>query len=186
MSIHPTAIINCPPLVTKSLARPWQDHPECVIDPTADVGPFAVLYYGVTVMEHTLIGEKVSIQGGTVIGPYSVIGRMVSIGYDVKIGARVKMMDMSHITGGTEIGDNTFIGVGVLMSNDDDPREYEWKGHNAPKIGSNVMIGTGANIRAGVRIGDNAIIGSHAMVTRDVKPHEVVLGPPARVVIKKL
>ncbi len=178
--IHPTAIIDCEPIRSKALARPIEDMPACAISESADIGAFVVLYRGVTVMDHAMLGDGVSIQEGTRIGPYSVIGRSVTIGYHVTIGERVRIMDMSHITGGTVIGDGTFVGVNVVMANDDDPREYKWRGHNAPKIGKNCLLGTGAVIRAGVTIGDNCIVAMGAVVTADVPSGAMVKGIPAR------
>lgn len=182
--IHPTAIIDCPPMQSKALARPIEEQPDCVIHDTANIGAFVVLYRGVTVGEHSMLGDRVSVQEGTVIGPYCVIGRSVTIGYDVTIGPRVRVMDMAHITGGTVIGEGTFIGPGVMMANDDDPRGYVWNGHKAPKIGSNVLIGAGANIRAGIHIGDGAIIASQAMVTKDVPDGAFVRGAQATIILK--
>lgn len=58
--------------------------------------------------------------------------------------------------------------------------------HEPIAIGDNVWIGYGASILRGVTVGDNSIIGSRSLVLKDVPPNAVVLGCPARVIMKDL
>ena len=67
------------------------------------------------------------------------------------------------------IGDDVFIGHGVMTANSRHPRSgaREWL-CEPPVIGNRVAIGSNATILPGVHIGDDAIVGAGAIVTRDV------------------
>ena len=51
-------------------------------------------------------------------------------------------------------------------------------------IGNDVWIGQNAVILPGVHIGDGAIIGTNSVVGSDVDPYTIVVGNPAKVLIK--
>jgi maltose O-acetyltransferase len=97
----------------------------------------------------------------------------------------VRILNETHITGGTVIGDGTFIGPGVWSANDPylahfDLDDYQDRGQVAPIIGRKVFIGVGAILLPGIVIGDGAMIAAGALVTKDVAPGAKVYGMPAR------
>lgn len=58
-------------------------------------------------------------------------------------------------------------------------------GHKGlPVIGDNVIIGTHSQIIGNVKIGNNAVVGAGAIVTHDVPNNVVVVGNPAKILIK--
>lgn len=93
------------------------------------------------------------------------------------------------------IGDNTLIGSGVLIV-DNDAHHLSVVERNSsrmkllfPKgrvepviIGKNVFIGARAIILKGVHIGDNAIIGAGAVVRNDVPIGAMAIGNPATII----
>jgi acetyltransferase-like isoleucine patch superfamily enzyme len=177
--IHSTAVIDCEPLRSNTLARKIKDHPKCIVPASAAIGAFAVLYRGVTLGENVVVGEKASIREGTVTGDSCLVGASTIVGYDVTLGNNVRIQALAFVAGGTKIGDNTFIGQGVMTTNDDDPTDYRHKQGEPPIIGANCMIGAGAIIRGGITIGDGAIIAMGALVVDDVPPRALIIGPKA-------
>jgi UDP-2-acetamido-3-amino-2,3-dideoxy-glucuronate N-acetyltransferase len=134
------------------------------------VWPFTNLY-GCRIGDNTRIGSFVEIQRGAVIG------------------AACKIQSHAFICDGVEIGDEVFVGHGVLFVNDKFPRAVTESG--VPKtdedwtllrtvVERGASLGSGAVILGGIRIGAGALVGAGAVVTRDVAPQEVVAGVPAR------
>ncbi len=128
--------------------------------------------YECTIDDDTAIGPFVEIQGG------------------VTIGKRCRIQSHSFICSGVEIGDEVFVGHGVMFVNDKFPRATT--GDGAPQrsedwellpiiVERRASIGSAAIILGGVRIGAGALVGAGAVVTRDVAPDAVVAGVPARV-----
>ena len=54
-----------------------------------------------------------------------------------------------------------------------------------PTIGNNVSIYTGAIIIGGITIGDNVKIGAGTVVVKDVPSNSVVVGSPAKILLRK-
>lgn len=108
----------------------------------------------------------------------------------IAIGKRVSINDFVHLrgAGGIEIGDDTLIAPGVVIttqSHDVDAlikcQTYRATSTLAPvKIGQNVWIGAGAIILPGVTIGSNAVVAAGAVVRADVAQGTLVAGVPAK------
>jgi UDP-2-acetamido-3-amino-2,3-dideoxy-glucuronate N-acetyltransferase len=126
---------------------------------------------------------------GCQIGDDTRIGAFVEIQKNATIGSLCKISSHTFICEGVEIGDEVFVGHGVMFINDLYPRataagglqtEADWK--VVPTyVRKGASIGSGAVILGGVTIGERALIGAGAVVTRDVPADAVVAGVPARV-----
>jgi acetyltransferase-like isoleucine patch superfamily enzyme len=126
---------------------------------------------------------------GCRIGAGSRIGPFVEIQSDARVGERCKIQSHSFICSGVEIGDEVFVGHGVVFINDKHPRattdtgelqtEEDWALQRT-LVGDRASIGSGAVILGDVRIGEGATIGAGAVVTRDVPSATTVVGNPAR------
>ena len=106
------------------------------------------------------------------------------------IGARCKIQSHTFICDGVTIGDEVFVGHGVMFVNDKTPRATsasgalqsveDWKLLRTV-VERGASIGSGAVVLGGIRIGAAALVGAGAVVTRDVAAASVVAGVPARV-----
>jgi acetyltransferase-like isoleucine patch superfamily enzyme len=134
--------------------------------------PDLVNLYGCRVGDETRIGPFVEIQAGAVIGK------------------RCKIQSHCFICEGVTIGDEVFVGHGVMFTNDLWPRATDEAGQHLGRdgwtlvpthVGSRASIGSGAVILP-VKIGVGALVGAGAVVTKDVPDYAIVAGNPARVV----
>jgi acetyltransferase-like isoleucine patch superfamily enzyme len=139
-------------------------------------------------IKNVTFGENVKIiqpvnMYGCIIGNNTFIGPFVEIQKDVKVGNHCKIQSHSFLCDLVTIGDNCFIGHGVMFINDlfsnNGPaggRKEFWKSTN---IGNHVSIGSNATILP-VDICDHAVIGAGAVVTKDITTPGVYIGNPAR------
>jgi len=126
---------------------------------------------------------------GCQVGDDTRIGAFVEIQKNATIGSLCKISSHTFICEGVEIGDEVFVGHGVMFINDLYPRataggglqsEADWK-VIPTYVRKGASIGSGAVILGGITIGERALIGAGAVVTRDVPADAVVAGVPARV-----
>lgn len=116
------------------------------------------------------------------IGNNSFVGPFVEIQCGVVVGSNCKIQSHSFICEGVTIGDNCFIGHGVMFINDlmqnGGPAgdKSKWKSTN---IGNHVSIGSNATILP-VAICDHVVIGAGSVVTKDISEPGVYAGNPAK------
>lgn len=143
----------------------------------------------VTLGDDVRLGVYVNLYGCT-IGDESAVGPFVEIQRDVVVGRRCKISSHSFLCTGVTIGDEVFVGHGVMFTNDLLPRATSNSGELAGAddwelvetvVERRASIGSGATIVAGIIIGEGALVAAGAVVTRDVPPGATVVGVPARV-----
>ena len=82
------------------------------------------------------------------------------------------------------IGDDVTIYHGVTLGGVS-PEGLPKGSPRHPNVGNNVVIGAGAQLLGAIKIGDGAKIGSNAVVISDVEEGAIMVGIPARKVVKK-
>jgi UDP-3-O-[3-hydroxymyristoyl] glucosamine N-acyltransferase len=188
-------------------------HPRANVDPTATIGENTVIYPGAFVGPHTrigrdcvlypnvviydscVVGDRVSIHAGTVIGVdgfgYATHGGVhhkipqaggVTIGDDVEIGANctiargalvntvigagTKMDGLGMIGHGATIGPGCMIVAQVGIS-------------GSTNVGKYVTMGGQVAITGHLTIGDFATLAGRSAVMTDIEPRAKVMGMPA-------
>lgn len=124
---------------------------------------------------------------GCTIGDNCFIGPFTEIQKTVIIGMRTKIQSHSFICELVEIGDDCFIGHGVMFINDLFSKEgkpqsdsQQWE---KTIVGNRVSIGSNATILP-VKICNDATIGAGAVITKDITVAGVYAGNPARLIRK--
>jgi acetyltransferase-like isoleucine patch superfamily enzyme len=118
-----------------------------------------------------------TIGDGCFIGPFSEIQK------GVVIGARTRIQSHSFICELVTIGEDCFIGHGVMFINDAFASGGPARGRKdlwcETRIGNRVSVGSNATIMP-VQIVDDVVIGAGAVVTKDITVAGVYAGNPAR------
>ena len=126
---------------------------------------------------------------GCRIGDGTRVGTFVEIQRGAAVGARCKIQSHTFVCDGVEIGDEVFVGHGVLFINDKRPAATTATGERQTEadwellrtaVGRRASLGSGAVIMGGVTVGEGAVVGAGAVVTRDVAAGATVAGVPAR------
>lgn len=132
--------------------------------------------------ENVTIINPVNIYGCT-IGDNVFVGPFVEIQRNVNVGHRTKVQSHSFICELVEIGEDCFIGHGVMFINDlfanGGPARGDKSRWKNTKIGNNVSIGSNATILP-VSVCDNVVIGAGSVVTKDISEAGIYSGNPAR------
>ena len=63
--------------------------------------------------------------------------------------------------------------------------DFSYLESSRPTLGDSVIIGSGAKVLGGVTLGSGSRVGANAVVLHDVAPDLLVVGVPAKVVIKR-
>ena len=120
---------------------------------------------------------------GWIINDNVFIGTFVEVQKGVIIGKRTRIQSHSFICELVTIGNDCFIGHGVVFINDlfsegspANGNKDLWKSTN---IGDGVSIGSNATILP-VSICDNVVIGAGSVVTKNIEESGIYIGNPAR------
>ncbi|MFY8128787.1 MAG: acyltransferase, partial [Chitinophagaceae bacterium] len=132
--------------------------------------------------QNVTIVQPVNLYGCT-IGENSFVGPFVEIQKDVVIGKNCRIQSHSFICELVTIGDDCFVGHGVMFINDTFATGKPARGNKQlwkkTAIGNNVSIGSNATILP-VSICDNVVIGAGAVVTKNITEAGVYVGNPAK------
>lgn len=117
------------------------------------------------------------------LGDEVFVGPFVEIQKGVVIGDRTRVQSHSFICELVTIGDDCFIGHGVMFINDvfasGGPAGGDSSKWRPTSIGKKVSIGSNATILP-VRICNNVVIGAGAVVTKDITESGIYAGNPAK------
>jgi len=120
---------------------------------------------------------------GCEIGDGAFIGPFTEIQSGVKVGARTRVQSHTFICDLVTIGDDCFIGHGVMFVNDlfqtGGPARGDRSQWRETRIGNDVSVGSNATILP-VRICDGVVIGAGAVVTKDITVKGIYAGNPAK------
>ena len=82
------------------------------------IGGHVVIHSGVRIGPGARVGDHAQIRDGAVIGAGSTVGSYVCVDPGVVVGERVSIQTRCYVTGGARIEDDVFVGPGVVMTND--------------------------------------------------------------------
>lgn len=142
----------------------------------------------VLIRDDVVFGENVTVVQpvnlyGCEIGDKAFIGPFVEIQKDVKIGYRTRVQSHAFICSLVNIGDDCFIGHGVMFINDlfakGGPARGDSNLWKSTKVGNHVSIGSNATILP-VEICDHVVIGAGSVVTKNITQSGIYAGNPAQ------
>ncbi|MDC1148757.1 acyltransferase [Pelagibacteraceae bacterium] len=121
------------------------------------------------------------------LGNNTFVGPFVEIGKNVIIGDNTRISSHSYICELVTIGDDCFIGHGVMFTNDlfkNGKLGGSVKNWKKTYVGNNVLIGSNSTILP-VQISDGCVIGAGSVVTKNCAEPGIYAGNPA-VLIRSL
>lgn len=125
---------------------------------------------------------------GCDIGDDCFIGPFTEIQRTVRIAARTRVQSHTFICELVTIGEDCFIGHGVMFVNDTFSTGGPARGRKElwrpTAIGNRVSIGSGATILP-VTICDDVVVGAGAVVTKDIVVPGSYAGNPARLLARR-
>ena len=116
------------------------------------------------------------------IGDDSFIGPFVEIQKNAKIGLRSRIQSHTFICELVTIGNDCFVGHGVMFTNDtfvSGGPSMEIQNWKNTRIGNKVNIGSNSTLLP-VDICDNVVIGAGSVVTKSIFKSGVYAGNPAK------
>ncbi len=179
-------------------------HPDTYIGPNTfigkcEIGRGTIIHGNVSIYSKVVIGERVSINSGTVIGAdgfgyerdesgalvkFPNVGGVV-IEDDVDIGSNTSIdrgtLSNTRIGKGTKIDNLCHIAHNVVIGRHCSIIAESMIGGSVI-IGDYAWIAPSACIRDGLKIGRNSTVGLGAVVTKDVPDNAVVMGVPAKAI----
>lgn len=142
----------------------------------------------IDINEDVIFGDNVTLVEplnlyGCTISDNCFIGPFVEIQKNTKIGKNTRIQSHTFICELVEIGEDCFIGHGVMFINDkfnkNGPARGDFNYWENTKIGNNVSIGSNCTILP-ISICDNVIIGAGAVVTKNIDKPGKYIGNPAK------
>lgn len=124
---------------------------------------------------HVLAGARIGRDCNICDGAYIESGAV--------LGDRVTVKNQVLVYDGVEVGDDSFLGPGVVFTNDPNPRSKLREGDShlqRTRLGEGATIGANSTVVCGIEIGPHAFVGAGAVVRADLPAHAFSIGNPAR------
>jgi UDP-3-O-[3-hydroxymyristoyl] glucosamine N-acyltransferase len=208
--VHPTAVVDPTAVIgadvsigaygyvgpRSSIGRGTRIYPHAVISADVSVGEGCEIHSHVTVRERVILGDRVVIQDGAVIGSDGFgfaptpegyrkipqLGRVI-IANDVEVGANTTVdratLGETVIGKGTKLDNLIQVAHNVTIGSDTVIAALTGISGSA-KIGDRCRIGGQVGVVGHLRVGDDVQIGAQSGVAGDVADHGIVSGSPAR------
>lgn len=135
-----------------------------------------------------MLKDVIQAQGVKIIEPVNLygckleqdcfVGPFTEIQSDVVVGARSRVQSHSFICSNVRIGEDCFVGHGVMFTNDKFRDRQLSKDFLPTRIGNKVYIGSNSTILP-VSICDDVVIGAGSVVTKDITEPGTYAGNPA-------
>ena len=135
-----------------------------------------------------MLKDVIQAQGVKIIEPVNLygckleqdcfVGPFTEIQSDVVVGARSRVQSHSFICSNVRIGQDCFVGHGVMFTNDKFRDRQLSKDFLPTRIGNKVYIGSNSTILP-VSICDDVVIGAGSVVTKDIIEPGTYAGNPA-------
>jgi acetyltransferase-like isoleucine patch superfamily enzyme len=144
-------------------------------------------------LQHASVRDVICGSGVRIVEPANVyecqlgdnvfIGPFTEVQKGVRIGARTRVQSHAFVCELVEIGDDCFVGHGVMFINDrfaaGGPARGRQELWRCTRVGNRVSIGSNATLLP-VQVCDDVVIGAGAVVTRDIDQPGIYAGNPAR------
>jgi acetyltransferase-like isoleucine patch superfamily enzyme len=117
--------MSAPDLLPSDLAPGLLIGDKVEIGEGALIGGHVVIHSGVRIGPGARVGDHAQIREGAVIGAGSTVGSYVCVDPGVVVGERVSIQTRCYVTGGARIEDDVFVGPGVLMTNDNTMNRHD-------------------------------------------------------------
>ena len=195
--VHPTAIIEEGAKISPDAII----GPFCFVSAGSSIGSRTVLHSSVTIDNGSIIGDDCEIKSGAVIGQsgfgferdgdgfpvkFPHFGRVI-VGNNVYVGANtaidrgtlgdtiiddnVKIDNLVHVAHNCHINDGAFVIAGTILG-------------GGTQIGKNCWIAPNVSVKEQTIIHDSALVGLGAVVLKEVNAGSIVVGNPAKELIK--
>ena len=131
--------------------------------------------------DDVVLVEPVNLYGCR-LGAGVFVGPFCEIQSEVIVGARTRIQSHSFICSLVSIGEDCFIGHGVVFINDklhEGPARGDKSKWRSTTVGNRVSIGSNATLLP-VEICDDVVIGAGSVVTKDITVPGIYVGNPAR------
>ena len=124
------------------------------------------------------IVQPVNLYGCT-LNDYVFVGPFVEIQNNVTVGNNTRIQSHSFICSNVSIGEDCFVGHGVIFTNDKFTDKKLSRNLMPTNIGNKVYIGSNSTILP-ISICSDVVIGAGSVVVKDIIESGIYAGNPAR------